>query len=220
MTEFEIQNALYWHLYNSSPRIVVPNFTPTNWWECDVWSVSKNGYSTEYEIKISRADFKKDAEKERRLRRGRELVTEKKHDILQECIDGEGHTHPPKFFYYVTPPDLIQEDEIPDFAGLITKHGRTFSTVKRAPILHRDPADEQDIERARTAFYYRYWKMRDRLQYQKTRTKTHQLMDGQSLLWWIRSNLGEENGRKVMAKLAKRQQTVANILLAVEEAGV
>jgi hypothetical protein len=32
-------------------------------WEADVFEVTKSGYLYEYEVKITRADFKKDAEK-------------------------------------------------------------------------------------------------------------------------------------------------------------
>jgi hypothetical protein len=219
-SEFTIQNSLFYDLQKKS-EIVITNFTPKNWWECDIWAVSKSGYATEYEIKISRADFKKDVEKERRVRGiGCQMVTEKKCDILQECVSGDGHTHPPKHFYYVTPEDMVEPDEIPEYAGHIVMCSRVSKTLKRAPVLHRDKADQGDIDNAKRAFYYRYWNMRERLESTKKKEKMRKLTEGQDLLWWMRKGLGEENTRKVVEHIGKKQQTVTNILLAADHLGL
>jgi outer membrane autotransporter protein len=41
----------------------MPNYTPKNWFECDVMAVTKAGYLEEYEIKLSASDFKADSKK-------------------------------------------------------------------------------------------------------------------------------------------------------------
>ncbi len=68
---------------------------------CDFWSLhphaSKGYLARAYEIKVSRADFRRDnAVKQRQAR----LFSDE--------------------FYYVTPPGLITKDEVPDWAGLWT----------------------------------------------------------------------------------------------------
>jgi hypothetical protein len=67
---------------------------------CDFWTLapcqSKGYAATAYEIKVSRADYRRDTpEKQREAR----LFSDR--------------------FYYVTPPALIQPAEVPDWAGLI-----------------------------------------------------------------------------------------------------
>lgn len=63
ITTIEIEARLAGH-FNYRQNLIVPNIS----WgmdihECDLLIVSKNGYATEVEIKISRADLKKDANK-------------------------------------------------------------------------------------------------------------------------------------------------------------
>src|SRR5688572_10827915 len=67
---------------------------------CDFWTIapwqSKGYLATAYEIKVSRADFKRDTyEKQREAR----LFSDR--------------------FYYVTPAGLLKTTDIPDWAGLI-----------------------------------------------------------------------------------------------------
>lgn len=62
ITELDIQIAL-WKDLQSSRDLVMPNYTPKKWFECDVMAVTKAGYLEEYEIKLSASDFKADAKK-------------------------------------------------------------------------------------------------------------------------------------------------------------
>lgn len=67
---------------------------------CDFWTISANSsagfQATAHEIKISRADFKRDTHAKQRQAR---LFSDR--------------------FYYVTPVGLIRPEELPDWAGLI-----------------------------------------------------------------------------------------------------
>jgi hypothetical protein len=45
--------------------VTLPNFYPEGWWECDVFEVTKSGYFYEFEVKLSVADFRRDATKTR-----------------------------------------------------------------------------------------------------------------------------------------------------------
>lgn len=153
----------------------LPNYTPANWWECDVFEITKSDYVKEYEVKISRADFFADAHKSRDIRStGRWEPTdpanphhpyrqrfvcdqEKKHDLLA-AADVRG----PSAFYYVTPVGLIGSHELPAWAGLIEVRtddrypGRIFETeVTKAPRIHRQKVDDAVRRHALGVCYYR-----------------------------------------------------------------
>lgn len=88
---------------------------------CDLWTLSPHrskGYlARAYEIKVSRADWKRDhAIKQRQAR----LFSDE--------------------FYYVTPPGLIKKEEVPDWAGLIEIDFGPERPTTRFPVTapHRD----------------------------------------------------------------------------------
>lgn len=150
----------------------VPNFTPANWWECDVFEITKAGYFREYEVKLSRADFFADAKKEQRKpgagrwveggdgQRARYVTEmENKHALL-----GAADPRGPVQFWFVTPPGLLTLADLPAWAGLIevTDRGAGFTfgrfaehEVKAAPRLHRTKIDDAIRRHALTACYYR-----------------------------------------------------------------
>ena len=86
---------------------------------CDLWTISANssaGFKARaYEIKISRADFRRDtAIKQREAR----LFSDQ--------------------FFYVAPVGLIKPEEIPDWAGLIEYADGKFKAVVAAPYRDKD----------------------------------------------------------------------------------
>lgn len=86
---------------------------------CDLWTISANssaGFKARaYDIKISRADFRRDnAIKQREAR----LFSDQ--------------------FFYVTPASLLKPEEVPDWAGLIEWRDGTFKTVVPAPYRDKD----------------------------------------------------------------------------------
>jgi len=86
---------------------------------CDLWTISANssaGFKARaYEVKISRADFRRDtAIKQREAR----LFSDQ--------------------FFYVTPAGLIKPEEVPDWAGLIEYLDGTFKTIIHAPYRDKD----------------------------------------------------------------------------------
>lgn len=91
---------------------------------CDFWTLapcqSKGYAATAYEIKVSRADYRRDTPTKQREAR---LFSDR--------------------FYYVTPPGLVKPDEVPDWAGLIEIHDdeRPFARKKiivPAPLRDKD----------------------------------------------------------------------------------
>ena len=123
-------------------------------WESDVLKITKIGYAYEFEIKISRGDFKNDFKHKK-----------KKHLLLE---NKENKAKMPNYFYYVVPEGLITEDEVPEYAGLIyvlaTVIGNSrvyyqFQEIKTAPKLHSNKIDENNLNLI-DKFYYNYihWK--------------------------------------------------------------
>lgn len=84
----------------------------------DFWTLeptrSAGFRATSYEIKVSKADFKRDsAEKQR----GALLYSDR--------------------FIYVTPPSLLTKNDVPEWAGLLEWNGKTWRVIKRPPRLEK-----------------------------------------------------------------------------------
>lgn len=114
------------HHINNGNEIIIPNFYMT--WEMDIFRMLQSWYIYEYEVKISRADFKNDFKKH--------YWDRNKHDVLKnwglEC----------NRFYFIVPRDLIKIDEVPEYCWLIyfdeTPKWWIFKTVKNAKLLHKE----------------------------------------------------------------------------------
>lgn len=167
MNETAIQNELWAHLRDKQHELVVPNYTPKQWWECDVFSLTKAGMMVEHEIKLTVGDFKADAKKERERKESTgpawheyKMVQEKKHDRLALA-----DPHGPTRFFYVVPNELLKPEDVPVWAGLIYFRSprRTFETVKKAPKLHTQPVPEAVSKHALGVLYWRYWHLRTAL---------------------------------------------------------
>lgn len=151
MNERKIQLAIYWR-FNSG--ILIPNWTPPKWWECDVARIMPSGRWHEYEIKLSKSDFLADRNKLATHGLGRDKHSKIKHLELYAASE-KG----PNNFWYVMPESVADQVEIPQFAGLILVHeyqNRICINVKKdAPLLHKAKADFAVPER--NVFYYRMW---------------------------------------------------------------
>lgn len=141
LTEESIQAFLFKDLASKGHKYIAPNSCALPY-ESDLLSITTAGYLIEYEIKISRSDFKADTKTRTKKR---------KHDW---------YTHPEQYpysnpadcvpcrFYYVVPKGLVSVDEVPDHAGLMEISFYHFprnpeytpkpiiDTVKQAPQLH------------------------------------------------------------------------------------
>ena len=134
----------------------LPNYTPTGWWECDMFELTPDGYFREFEVKLSVADFRADRGKAQDIRGtqrwepnptakfpgGTRYVcdTEKKHDLL-----AKGDARGPSQFYFVTPEGLLDGEPLPVWAGWLEAYtvspnpGASLYLRQRveAPRLHR-----------------------------------------------------------------------------------
>lgn len=152
MTAAQIEKELMqWAMANTS-EIIVPNYFLGRF-ECDLLKISKAGQLTEYEIKVSRADFKKDFEKiqhtrfmgyEMEERNGQQYKkavyqNETKQDII---LQGKRVNR----FYYVTPANLVKPEEVPAGLGLIYATSFNdyirFNIVKVSKLFMKEKAKE------------------------------------------------------------------------------
>lgn len=159
LTARDIQRRLIADRYQRN--FVMPNYTPLNWFECDVFELTQAGFFREYEIKLTRSDFKADAEKVKykwEITAGRfdRSIGVKKHDRLHNA-----DPHGPSRFYFVVPRGLITEKEIPIWAGLIIcwraeGHSRLGCFIlKEAPVIHRHKANPRIRTNAADTCYWR-----------------------------------------------------------------
>ena len=125
--------------FRSTPRYVLQNLYVFGW-ESDILFLSKTGFWTEIEIKVSRADFKADLKNK-----------VEKHRLLSD----KNNILKPNQFFYAVPDGLIEPDEIPEYAGLLTVSESFFGihTEKPAPWLHRHKIDPNRLDLA-DKFYF------------------------------------------------------------------
>lgn len=135
----DIQKAVGAFLYSKGYSPIVFNFLFDTGHECDVLGVSRAGYMYEYEVKISRADFKKDFEKRY------------KHNNMaaRKSLFSNGRYVCPNYFYYVVPEGLVSIEEIPEYAGLIQidPFSIQFIEAKSPAKIHAHKADDRMIKK-------------------------------------------------------------------------
>jgi hypothetical protein len=163
MTALDIQISL-WNDLRTSRDLVMPNYTPVNWFECDLMSVTKAGYLEEHEIKLSVSDFNADRQKnsyERWKMDAGELVKYgglNKHQAL-----ASGYEYGPSRFWFVIAAKLENKVVIPDCAGLKVARISNYNSrvfleeMKKAPKLHSHKVDNKVVEHAKSVCYWRYW---------------------------------------------------------------
>lgn len=150
-------------------------------WEADILEITKAGYQYEYEVKISRRDFKIDAEKAEYYR-GTKTPYRRKYDVLRR---GERVN----YFSFIVPEGLISPEEVPEWAGLIyarpydrkvcigfnddgspifEEHVSVFFSTAKDPVkLRKDKVTEKELEDIEKKVYFRYHQLRCKLIKQK-----------------------------------------------------
>ena len=161
MTETSAQYALYSRALRLKHYPVVPNVYLFHE-ESDLISVTPAGYIHEYEIKLSRSDFTADFRNKRRHRFYADLEKQEKYwamDMLREWKR-------PSYFWFVVPPGLITESDVPAYAGLIyvgDSHWGGADVIKPGPKLGREKITVAQSETLTRSMTYRYWSMKQRL---------------------------------------------------------
>lgn len=157
------------------------NYTPSRWFECDAFEVTKAGYFREYEVKLTVQDFRADTRKEQTrveyepqpVENGRtkwnrkEVSLGTKHELLADPRRAltSKFTLPVQFWFVI--PESLHEavkPVLPEFAGLIIAvpfetrqdpHGVRLSEMKAAPRLHNELLADEILNNARSVCYYR-----------------------------------------------------------------
>lgn len=172
MTEDDVCQALMRDRLHQS--FMIPRFSPAKWWECDVFEVTRAGYFREFEVKLTLADFRRDAAKcdEFRLKWDAPAESRNKHELLMR-----GDPRGPVEFWFVAPEGMIAETELPHFTGLIAvkDHGAdhesnwryTLRTVRDAPRLHNTKIDDSIRRHALGVCYARYHAVMSALRHRK-----------------------------------------------------
>lgn len=127
---------------NSGSDIVVPNFYVGKY-ECDVMKLTKSGVFTEYEIKISRADFFNDFKKEHQERDMTDYVKGVSNWYSMPILTYNKHKltelgNRANKFYFVVPDGLIAPSEVPKYSGLIYYYNGRIRVVKNAKQIHKN----------------------------------------------------------------------------------
>lgn len=158
--------VMLWNWVGRNSKMMIPNYTPSDWWEADVWRCMQSGMTAEYEIKLSASDFKADGKKSKWTGPFRGKTEIFKHELL-----AKGTASGPNRFFYVTPLDL--DVEIPEWAGHLVvtraiedlrddrvrgclRWSNMVRTRKQAPVLHRDKA-KLEVAPVATTLMHRYW---------------------------------------------------------------
>lgn len=130
-----IEKMLAFRLYEKNHSPISTHFTGCGLGECDVISISKSDYIYEYEVKISKSDFKADFKKNKH-----------KHMLERKSVnESKNYYYIPNYFYFVVPESLISIDDVPEYAGLMYLINDEFVEVKKAPILHKTKASPSFI---------------------------------------------------------------------------
>ena len=132
------------------PRgLIAPNIIIDNWYEMDVGFLTDAGYLHEFEIKLTKVDFKADAAKKNGYTT--------KHEAL-----ARGEKCCPNRFSFVIPEGLVPLSEIPEFAGCLEvaqqDYGLFLSTSRTAPLIHNKKPDKLR-DKFNTSCYHRYMRM-------------------------------------------------------------
>jgi hypothetical protein len=135
-----IEASLVMYLYEKQHSPISTHFKGYGLSECDVISISKSDYIYEYEVKISKSDFKADFKKDKHKLMENAGVKEK---VIKEnnIIIKDIWYLTPNYFSFVVPEDLISIQDIPDYAGLIyMTTDLKFNIIKKPPLLHKEKA--------------------------------------------------------------------------------
>lgn len=165
----KIQLALRNDTFKTS-EVSAPNIFLWPPFESDFVRVTKSGYAIEYEIKLSKSDFRADFNKAKIKFEGYENRQVKyssttKHDWLDS---GAGPTE----FYYVFPKGMIDIDNVPEWCGVIEVEDYYYPHIRKNKILlwhtrkakrlNKTPLSESKKKNMYVSCYYRYWDLANR----------------------------------------------------------
>lgn len=179
-TEEYIQKKLEGFFAESTKKYVLENLYVFSW-ESDKLIETRSGLIYEFEIKVSKADFKNDFNKKDKhvILEGKEThipTFDGLEPIYKEMYEKNylvSHFKKPNYFYYAVPEGLITVDEVPEYAGLIyiipddgDYHFTWFRIAKQAPKLHNVKYSDDDLNLGEK-FYYNMLSWKDKFRQER-----------------------------------------------------
>lgn len=187
-TEEYIQDKLNGFFSLSTQKYTLENLYVFRW-ESDKLIETRSGLIYEFEIKVTRSDFKNDFKKE-----DKHVILEGKKEYLpvyDKALDNWKAVHSkyyrtenfkkPNYFYYAVPEGMITKDEVPEYAGLVyilpegdnmNKDGdycwNGYYIVKSAPKLHNTKYADDDLKLSEK-FYYNMLSWKGKCKEEKAR---------------------------------------------------
>ena len=164
MTEKDIQQALYNEFVKRSLALIPNTYHYGN--ESDLFRIMKNLMVTEYEIKISIRDFKKDFKKGKHFLMERRIVrpvahfyrSNKSFRDAKSPEDAKSWTIPNRFAF-VVPEGLIGAEDVPEYAGLYyINNFKDVQVIKKPPLLHKEKLGKRGMARIISVLSHRIWK--------------------------------------------------------------
>lgn len=149
MTTNELTDTIVSSMFKRGFYAYCTNFTGDWYCETDVIGINNNQYVFEYEVKRSMADFQGEFrnKKDKHLR----LSGEQLEDEYRHGIRIKNKIKIPNRYYFACEKDLIPIEKIPKYAGLFyisrfewaeNCFNYIYDIVKRAPLLHKEKADD------------------------------------------------------------------------------
>lgn len=192
-TEDYIQRKLNAFFAPNTQKYVIENLYVFKW-ESDKLIETRSGLIYEYEIKVSKSDYKNDFKNKKDkhvILEGKEerIPSYEEHkkrfnyygNDLSDTYYRTENFKKPNYFYYAVPEGMIDVSEVPSYAGLIyvlpegkheTKDGEWcwtgIYTVKQAPKLHNTKYTDDDLELGEK-FYYNMLSWKDKCKEEKER---------------------------------------------------
>lgn len=179
-TEEYIQKKLDGFFADSTKKYVIENLYVFSW-ESDKLIETRSGLIYEFEIKISKSDFKNDFNKKNKhvILEGKETHIptfdglEPKYKERYDKNYLVSHFKKPNYFYYAVPEGMIDKEDVPDYAGLIyviPDDGEFkfnyLKLVKMAPKLHDTKYTDDDLNLGEK-FYYNMLSWKDKFRQER-----------------------------------------------------
>ena len=147
LTESAIQNQLYeWCTAKNHP-VTIDNCGACTIGKADLLSVTKAHLVHEFEVKCTMSDFRREFDDK-----------DTKHDRLARADNRLMAL--PNYFWFATPPGLLDDEDLPDYAGLMLVTDDGCTEEKPAPRIHSDNLSDKNRRYIERGLTYRYWDQR------------------------------------------------------------
>ena len=152
INEHFIQNVIARNrTYSTRYTMMIPNCYTIHDNEADMLAIRKSGYYDEFEIKISRSDFKLDESKQVYID-----IDNKRTKVNKSRALTNGSMS--NYFWYCVPENLITIDEVPEYAGLIYIYPSGYlREIKQPKKLHNNKMNIETQFKHVKKLGYRYW---------------------------------------------------------------